>query len=148
MHTAGTLLGAAKIVRRHCAPGGTLHVSAYVSHFVATYDRTKVGHTPERTQPHPSPLTPTPSLAPRPHQVAKFVDKLYAVDAPLDEFHCSDSIPTVVQAPHGPGIARAHARAPRHPTSRHALCPTAAHAVHARTCALSLTLDPGPCRSG
>jgi len=83
---AGTLLGAAKIVRSHCTPGGQLHVSAYVSHFVATYDRAKV---------------------------ATFVGKLYAADAPLDEFHCSDSIPTVVKWLIEEVDARVGAGAPR-----------------------------------
>jgi len=85
-NSGGTLLGAAEIVRSHCAAGGKLHVSAYVSHFVATYDRAKV---------------------------AKFVDKLYAADAPLDEFHCSDSIPTVVQWLREEIDARVDAGAPR-----------------------------------
>jgi hypothetical protein len=85
-NSGGTLLGAAKIVRSHCAPGGLLHVSAYVSHFVATYDRAKV---------------------------ATFVGKLYATDAPLDEFHCSDSIPTVVRWLVEECDARVRAGAPR-----------------------------------
>lgn len=47
-----------------------MHVSCFVSHFVATYSKDKV---------------------------AKFVEKLYAPNAPLDEFNCTDSIPNVVQ---------------------------------------------------
>lgn len=67
---AGTLFGAAEIVRGKAAPGAKLHVSCFVSHFVATYSKDKV---------------------------AKFVEKLYAPNAPLDEFNCTDSIPNVVQ---------------------------------------------------
>jgi phosphoribosylpyrophosphate synthetase len=66
-NSGSTLFGGAEIIRKHA--GGNNRVAAYVSHYVAKYDR---------------------------GTVTKFVDKLYGKDAPLDEFHCTDSIPNVI----------------------------------------------------
>mmetsp|Transcript_38336 Transcript_38336/g.124701 ORF Transcript_38336/g.124701 Transcript_38336/m.124701 type:complete len:533 (+) Transcript_38336:58-1656(+) len=65
-NSGSTLFGGAEVIRTHA--DGAIKVCAYVSHYVAKYDRATV---------------------------SKFVDKLYAGGA-LDEFHCSDSIPNVV----------------------------------------------------
>lgn len=68
-NSGSTLFGGANIIRKHAGSG--ISVSAYVSHFVAKYDRSTV---------------------------ASFAKKLYAEDggAPsLDYFHCTNSIPLV-----------------------------------------------------
>ena len=100
-NSGSTLFGGAEIIRRNAA--SKIEVHAYVTHFVAKYDRSTV---------------------------TKFVAKLYEEDRPvdvsgslegiapkmLDEFHCTDSIPDVtmwlredVQAQVGLGNkARAH----------------------------------------
>lgn len=66
-NSGSTLFGGAEIIRRHA--DGKVRVHGYVTHYVAKYDR---------------------------QTVTKFVAKLYGQDAPLDEFHCSDSIPNVI----------------------------------------------------
>ncbi len=68
-NSGSTLFGGAQIIRNHASAGAPLRVVAYVSHYVAKYDR---------------------------ETVSKFVSKLYGPDAPLDEFHCTDSIPNVI----------------------------------------------------
>jgi hypothetical protein len=99
--SGSTLLGAATMIRRHAEPNNTdacgssgggggrgaapLRVEAYVSHFVAKYDRATV---------------------------AKFLASLYAADAPLDTFHCTDSIPVVVRWLRDDADARVAAGAP------------------------------------
>ncbi len=65
-NSGSTLFGAAQIVRKLAS--GSIEVGAYVSHFVAKYDRATV---------------------------TKFVDKLYG--GSLDTFSCTDSIPKVVR---------------------------------------------------
>jgi phosphoribosylpyrophosphate synthetase len=67
-NSGSTLFGGAEIIRRHAK--GKVSVHGYVTHYVAKYDR---------------------------ETVSKFVAKLYGGDsAPLDEFHCTDSIPNVI----------------------------------------------------
>jgi len=69
-NSGSTLFGGARIVRKRSS--GKVHVSAYVSHYVAKYDR---------------------------QAVTKFVDALFGENgatADLDQFYCTDSIPGVV----------------------------------------------------
>ena len=66
-NSGSTLFGGAQIIRRHAE--GDMTVCAYVTHYVAKYDRATV---------------------------SKFVSKMYSADAALDEFHCTDSIPNVI----------------------------------------------------
>mmetsp|Transcript_50047 Transcript_50047/g.108450 ORF Transcript_50047/g.108450 Transcript_50047/m.108450 type:complete len:501 (+) Transcript_50047:197-1699(+) len=67
-NSGSTLFGGADIIRRHAQ--GEVHVSAYVTHFVAKYD-TKT--------------------------VEAFVNKLYSEsERSLDDFHCTDSVADVV----------------------------------------------------
>ena len=67
-NSGSTLFGGAEIIRRHAKGKVTVH--GYVTHYVAKYDR---------------------------ETVTKFVAKLYGgANAPLDEFHCTDSIPNVI----------------------------------------------------
>ena len=71
-NSGSTLIGASKLIRRRASQDeGGVRVEAYVSHFVALYDRAKV---------------------------RSFVDKLYddRADGGLDMFSCSESVPTVV----------------------------------------------------
>jgi len=65
-NSGSTLFGGANIVRKRCQ--GQVHVSAFVSHYVAKYDR---------------------------QAVSKFVSNLYDGHA-LDRFYCTDSISKVV----------------------------------------------------
>mmetsp|Transcript_27495 Transcript_27495/g.83656 ORF Transcript_27495/g.83656 Transcript_27495/m.83656 type:complete len:449 (+) Transcript_27495:107-1453(+) len=64
-NSGSTLFGGAKVIRKHAEP--SVHVAAYVSHFVGKYDR------------------PT---------VSKFVSSLYdnTGERSLDEFYCTDSV--------------------------------------------------------
>uniref|UniRef100_A0A7S0PYE9 Ribose-phosphate pyrophosphokinase N-terminal domain-containing protein n=1 Tax=Coccolithus braarudii TaxID=221442 RepID=A0A7S0PYE9_9EUKA len=66
-NSGSTLFGGAAIIRRHST--GSLRVRAYVTHFVAQYAKAKID---------------------------KFIDTLYADDAALDEFHCSDTVCGIV----------------------------------------------------
>jgi len=77
-NSGSTLFGGAEVIRTHA--DGAIKVCAYVSHYVAKYDRATV---------------------------SKFVDKLYAGGA-LDEFHCSDSIPNVAARLQGGHAAPPH----------------------------------------
>jgi hypothetical protein len=68
-NSGSTLFGGAKVLNAH-TPRSEVTVTAFVSHFVAKYDRAVVG---------------------------SFATKLYANDSPLDAFYCSDSIPCTCQ---------------------------------------------------
>ena len=66
--SGSTLMGGARMIRARAGPG--TRVSAYVSHFVAKYDRATV---------------------------RAFSEKLHGAGSPLDHFYCTDSIPNVVR---------------------------------------------------
>lgn len=67
-NSGSTLFGGAEIIKKRAA--GAITVAAYVTHFVAKYDKSVV---------------------------EKFVEKLYGGGVALDTFHCTDTLPSTTR---------------------------------------------------